>query len=63
MAKLQNSIVLREGDTLTIPRGYTVELRDGRVYVRSKNGIAESSRGFSFGDFFYQCKNSKGYAQ
>lgn len=56
MAKYQPTRVLREGDTLTIPRGFKVEFTESRVSVFGPNSTAESRKGFGFGDFLLCCE-------
>ncbi len=45
---------LKAGDTLKIPKGWTVELRNGRLELYHKNYSADSPRGYSYYEFFAQ---------
>lgn len=48
---------LKAGDTLVIPKGWTVEFRDSKVEIYHKNYTAESRRGFSFYQFLKEASN------
>lgn len=42
---------LKEGETLTVPKGWTVRISDNRVEIQHKNHIADSLRGYSWHEF------------
>lgn len=50
--------VLRAGDTLTVPKGWTVEIEGGSVTVYGPGylafGESKSRRGYTFADFILE---------